>query len=229
MKNIYIIALTALIAASCGDKSGSKVAFKNLNDSFSYAYGMYTGSNMRSADIKEINWELFQKALEKSMKDGDSNMALDLKTSMDVLNRYFTISKYGKNIEAGKKFIEDRLKDGFTKTTSGLLYKVVTKGNGIKPTLMDTALITITGKKINGQIIDSNEGQEPYRIPMNMDIPLKGIQEVVSMIEEGAEIEAILPYNLAYEIDGRRDERNLLVVEPYETVIYRVKLNGIKR
>ena len=78
MKNLTFIACVLLVLAACGDKgSKKKMPMKNPKDSFSYAFGSYSGGMMHRFKIKDINWEMFKAAFDEAIEKGDSNMALD--------------------------------------------------------------------------------------------------------------------------------------------------------
>ena len=74
--------------AACGDKSGSKPTLKNMDDSFAYAFGGYSGSMLHNFKIKEVNWEIFKAALEQGLKNGDSSLAMNRETIGRILNNY---------------------------------------------------------------------------------------------------------------------------------------------
>jgi len=226
MKKISIIALAAILVASCGDKkSGSKVAMKNVNDSFSYAFGVIVGAEMfKQNNVKEINWEIFKTAVEKAMVSGDSGLAMTKETVYKVMNQYLTDAKYGKNKTEGEAYMAKVQKEGFTKTNSGLLYKKIKDGNGLKPNITDTVLVYYTGKYINGTTFDSNVGREAYKTAMNAGA-VEGFLEALSLMDEGAEYEVVIPYRLGYGKTGFL-ERGM---EPYQTLIFTIKLDSIKK
>lgn len=226
MKKISIIALAAILVASCGDKkSGSKVAMKSANDSFSYAFGVIVGSEMfKQNNVKEINWEIFKTAVEKSMLSGDSGLAMTKETVYKVMNQYLTDAKYGKNKADGEAYMAKVQKEGFTKTASGLLYKKIKAGNGVKPNITDTVLVYYTGKYINGNTFDSNVGREPFKTAMNAGA-VEGFLEALSLMDEGAEYEVVIPYQLGYGKTGYPQGG----MEPYQTLIFTIKLDSIKK
>ncbi len=226
MKKISIIALAVILVASCGDKkSGSKVAMKNVNDSFSYAFGVIVGAEMfKQNNVKEINWDIFKSAVEKAMVSGDSGLAMNKETVYKVMNQYLTDAKYGKNKTEGEAYMAKIQKEGFTKTASGLLYKKIKAGNGVKPTITDTVMVYYTGKYINGTTFDSNIGRPPYKTAMNSGA-VDGFLEALALMDEGAEYEVVIPYQLGYGKTGYL-ERGM---EPYQTLIFTMKLDSIKK
>ena len=230
MKKISIIALAALLMASCGDKTGSKVAMKTVNDSFSYAFGAAVGSFMlKQNNVKEINWEIFKNALEKSMVSGDSGLAMNRETINKVIENYFNQSKYGENIKKGKDYLEKNLKNGYTKSSTGLLFKKTKGGNGVKPNITDTILVIYTGKFIDGTVFNTNEGDKPVKFALNGGA-IPGFSEALSMMEEGSEYDIIIPYDLAYGVKGRQNPYSgEYDIKPYETLCFNIKLISIQK
>lgn len=232
MKKLTIIACAALILASCNDKkAGAKVPMKTLKDSFSYAFGTFVGAHMLKVNnIEEINWEVFKSAVETSIKNGDSALALDKTTIDRVINDYLAESKYGENKKNGEEYIAKRKGDGFKTSASGLLYKQLKPGNGVKPNITDTVLVYYTGKLPNGKVFDSNEGKSPFKTAINGGA-IEGFLEALAMMDEGSEYEVIIPYDLAYGKTGMPNPYGggEMIMEPYQTLTFTIKMVGIKR
>lgn len=216
--------------ASCGNKSGAKVALKTSNDSFSYAFGALIGSKfLKDNNIKDINWEVFKAAVEKSLVSGDSGLALNQETMQKVLGSYVAESKYGENKKKGQEYIDKNLKNGFTKTSSGLLYKKVKDGNGLKGNITDTILVFYTGKYVDGNTFDSNVGGKPAKFALNGGA-IPGFIEALTLMDEGSEYEVIIPYNLAYGSSGRQNPyTGASDIEPYQTLCFNIKSVGIQK
>ena len=57
MKKLTLIACAVFLLAACNDsKTGKKPAMKTAKDSFSYAFGAYSGSMLHNFKIKDIEW-----------------------------------------------------------------------------------------------------------------------------------------------------------------------------
>lgn len=231
MKKLTFIALAALLVASCGNKSNSgKPAMKTLKDSFSYAFGTFVGTHMLKAnEIKDINWEVFKTAVEKSIVNGDSGLALDKESIDRVINTYLAEAKYGKNKKIGEDYLAAKKKEGYNQTASGLLYKVVKNGNGVKPGLTDTAMIYYTGKKPDGSLFDSNEGKSAMKVPMNSNFLVKGFMEALGLMDEGAVYDIIIPSSLGYGEKGMPDYNGKMIIEPYQVMTFNLRMESIKR
>ena len=87
---------------------------------------------------------------------------------------------------------------GYTTTESGLKYKEVQKGDGIKPASPGaTVTVHYTGKLLDGTVFDSSvERGEPATFPLSAVI--KGWTEGVQLMNVGSKYQFIIPAELAY-------------------------------
>jgi FKBP-type peptidyl-prolyl cis-trans isomerase len=237
MKYVFIIALACLASASTFSKKPKKkkgevvetLALKTPLDSFSYAFGSYSGSMLNGFKIDSVSWKIFQLAFESSLKKGDSGMLFNKDQAGKILNTYITEAQYGKNKSDGIAYINKRKAEGgFTVTPSGLLFKMTKAGNGVKGGIFDTATVYYLGKHTDGKTFDSNVGSgQPFKTALSGGA-IAGFLEALLLMDEGSEAEIIVPYNLAYGKDGMRNpysgEMNM---EPYKTLVFILKLNSI--
>ncbi len=85
----------------------------------------------------------------------------------------------------------------FTKTESGLEYRILRKGSDKKPTARDTVVAHYKGWLDNKTIFDSSYRRgEPIPFPLNGVIP--GWTEGMQLIGEGGMIELSIPHKLGY-------------------------------
>lgn len=111
---------------------------------------------------------------------------------------------------------------GVVALPSGLLYKVVRKGDGALPTDTSTVEVHYEGKLIDGSIFDSSyQRGETTSFPLNQVI--KGWQEGLKLMPVGSEYELVIPYTLAYGEVGTRG------IPPFSTLIFKVELKNIKK
>jgi len=125
--------------------------------------------------------------------------------------------------EAGQQFLEaNAKKEGVSTTASGLQYKVITAGDGARPTATDTVKVHYRGTFIDGKTFDSSYDRgEPISFPLNRVI--KGWTEGVQLMSVGSTYEFYIPYTLAYGENGAGG-----VIPPYATLIFQVELLGIE-
>ncbi len=233
-RKIIFVTLAALTIAACNKKSGSakKVALKTQQDSFAYAFGATFGGVLKSSNVKEIDWEIFKAATEFVMKNGDSLSQISREDIDRVLNEYMTMSKYGENLKKGTEFMAKN-KSAYTTTASGLMYKVISKGTELKPTITDTVLVNYKGKFINGETFDSNEGKGAVKFALNGGA-VKGFLEALNTMTVGSKYEVIIPQNLAYGKRGKQVQNPytgepMMIMEPYQTLIFEIELLEIKK
>jgi FKBP-type peptidyl-prolyl cis-trans isomerase FklB len=233
MKQIILIVLAVFTLAACNDKKAKKgkVKLSNQNDSFSYAFGANTGRILKNYNVKEINWEVFKACVEQVMKNGDSNLLIDKELEREVAMNYLTECKYGEAKKKGEEFIAKMKKEGgYTVTPSGLLFKSVAKGTGVKPLMTDTVFVHYTGRFIDGKVFDSSiERKDPLKTAMNSGA-VKGFLEALSMMDVGSKAEVIIPYDLAYGKQGMQNPYSgEMMMEPYQTLIFDLELVSIKK
>ncbi|TDO96002.1 FKBP-type peptidyl-prolyl cis-trans isomerase [Marinomonas balearica] len=96
---------------------------------------------------------------------------------------------------------EKEAEEGVEKTESGLLYKVVTQGDGDKPAAEDTVKVHYAGTLIDGTEFDSSYKRgEPISFPLNQVIP--GWTEGLQLMSVGSKYELYIPSDLAYGPGG---------------------------
>jgi|SRR5215217_3737311 len=88
----------------------------------------------------------------------------------------------------------------YTKTASGLEYRVITQGTGPHPAATDLALINYTGRLENGTVFDSNANGQPVPLPVNGSIP--GFSEGLQLMNKGATYRFRIPPALGYGATG---------------------------
>lgn len=231
MKQIILIVLAVVTLSACNNtaKSG-KVKLANQKDSFAYAFGANTGRILKTYNVKELNWDVFKAVVEQVMKNGDSNLLIDKDMEREVAMAYLTECKYGEERKKGEEFIAKMKKQGgYTVTPSGLLFKSISKGTGVKPLITDTVFVHYTGKFIDGKLFDSSVGKEPLKTAMNGGA-VKGFLEALSMLDVGAKAEVVIPYELAYGKQGMQNPYSgEMMMEPYKTLIFEMELVSIKK
>ena len=98
--------------------------------------------------------------------------------------------------------IDSDASKSFSKTNSGLEYRVLRKGAGAKPKATDEVRVNYHGWLDDGKVFDSSyKRREPAEFPLNGVI--KGWTEGLQLVGEGGMIELQIPYNLAYGENGR--------------------------
>ncbi|MAH61364.1 MAG: hypothetical protein CMF42_03640 [Legionellales bacterium] len=108
------------------------------------------------------------------------------------------------------------------KTKSGLLYKILRKGDGdVSPTVTQVVTVNYEGKLTDGKIFDSSyERGVPAKFGVNQVIP--GWVEGLQLMHVGDEFEFVIPPELAYGANGVPG-----VIPPNSILIFKVSLISI--
>ena len=127
------------------------------------------------------------------------------------------------NKNAGEAFIAAEMKKdpSLKKTESGLVYKVITEGQGTTIKASDRVKVKYVGKHIDGTEFD-NSGDEARTFSPSGVVP--GFAEGLKMMKPGAHYILYIPADLAYGVKG----------QPYggiksnETLVFDVEVIGVE-
>lgn len=87
----------------------------------------------------------------------------------------------------------------YASTASGLQYRVLQEGEGPTPTEADIAFVTYTGRLVsNGEVFDSNMGQQPAPFPVKEGATIKGFSEGLKLMKKGGTYRLRIPAELGY-------------------------------
>jgi len=122
-----------------------------------------------------------------------------------------------------KPYQEQYIKKSEWQTTpSGLMYHVIKKGNGKRPTLQDTVTVKYQTYTPDGRIVDSTDEDESIDFVVNRGIA--GIIEAMQFMEEGGKYKLFIPSHLAYGEKGVRD-----VIGPNQDLWFNYEIVAIKK
>jgi FKBP-type peptidyl-prolyl cis-trans isomerase FklB len=196
----------------------------------SYSIGVNIGKNMQMQEI-----EIDQSQLIQGLKDGLSNaktaltdkeMEETMKSFQEVMmNKMNAKQKVEgeKNMKVGQVFLaENKKKEGVVTLPSGLQYKIITQGNGPKPSLNQTVRCHYRGTLVDGREFDSSyERGEPTEFPVSGVI--KGWTEALQLMPTGSKWQLFIPSDLAYGPNGAGQ-----TIGPNATLIFDIELIAIK-
>lgn len=140
--------------------------------------------------------------------------------------RTFTGAKAAREA-AAKKEQEASMKDlvaGFDKTDSGLYYKIIQKGDGVKPTSGQTVSVHYKGMLPEGTTFDSSYDRgTPIDFPVGMGRVIAGWDEGIMLLNKGDKARFVIPSDLGYGAQGAGG-----VIPPNATLVFDVELMDIK-
>jgi FKBP-type peptidyl-prolyl cis-trans isomerase FkpA len=223
------IALASVLLAACGaDKKAEEAKLESLESKVSYMFG----TNMAS-QFKQEGFELDAAAIALAIKDvqADKESRISEEEMQQVMQDFQAKAqakqeaKYkataDENMQKSQAFLtENATKDSVQTTESGLQYKVVTEGEGAKPTTADTVTVHYKGTLIDGTEFDSSYTRgEPVSFPVTGVIA--GWTEALQLMSPGAKYELYIPSELAYGPGGTGP------IGPNQALIFEVELLSI--
>lgn len=183
-------------------KAGDRIDYGGGVDSnrFYLWNGGYTSPNARYADMFNRN-PINRKPVIDFYKNADS--AIESAKERELI------------LQAIKKGITDT-----TGSSNGVIYKIITEGNGGPVSINDTLVVNYKGTLLNGFVFDQTK-DKPASFPLKRLI--KGWQIGMLFCRQGGKIRLIIPSYLAYSI------RNLGEIPPNSPLIFDVEVLEIKK
>jgi len=183
----------------------------------SFAYGISEAQVLVASLVSRgIDQTMVVDLLAAGIEDGmeGHTPSVPLKDARIEVVAYYS----GINKDLGEQFLTQNLeRDGIIVTESGLQYQVFEKGNGLKPTGVDTVLVHYTGRFVDGREFESTiPSMKPAKLTPIGLIP--GFSEGLQLMHEGAKYRFFMPYQLAY------GEKGSTGIEPYSALVFDVEL-----
>ena len=142
--------------------------------------------------------------------------------SLDVTVRALDISKLVQYEDFTiKKYLESNSLTGFTKTTTGLYYKIGQPGTGSPITIESTIVANYTGKLLNGTIFDRALAGSEATFKVNSLV--NGWRQGIPLIKQGGSIRLIVPSTLGYGLEGSSPSIPAFSVLDFEITVTDVK------
>jgi len=242
MKSVFISSVVLClvithVSAQTGTKPVSKTAvkstvkpkapvMKNLLDSFSYAAGINVATNMKNQGISKLNVSLMLKAIDDIYKN--STPALSSESANNCLQKQlqvFSAEQGAAEKAKGEAFLEANKKRKEVITLpDGLQYEVIKNGdaNGIRPKMVDTAVVNYIAALINGTEVDNSykKGQ-PAAFPLTGVI--KGWTEILQLMKPGDHWKVYVPSELAYGAGGNGSS-----IPPNAAMVFEIVLESVR-
>ena len=191
---------------------------------------MDIGRNLKGQMI-DVNPDVLAQALKDMTGDGKPmltdvqarSVMMAFQTQMMATHAEKMKAAGEKNKKDGEAFLaENKKKDGVITLPSGLQYKVLTTGNGKKPTANDKVSLNYRGTLIDGTEFDNSYKRgEPVVFPVGGVI--KGLSEALQLMPVGSKWQIVIPADIAYGEQGAGGQ-----IAPNAVLIFEIELLGIK-
>lgn len=232
-KKLLVVGLiSSALLAGCNkdaEKQDDSAKLTTLEQKVNYVVAQNMAQNFQQGGLT-IEPEAFALAL-KDVRDGVESRLTDeeKETVMQTFQEQAMAKREAEqkqlsetNLAEGNAFLEaNKAKEGVTVTESGLQYRVITEGNGVKPTATDTVSVHYVGKLIDGTEFDSSLARgEPVAFPVNGVIA--GWTEALQLMPQGSKWELVIPADLAYGPGGNGP------IPPNAVLTFEVELLEVK-
>ena len=203
-----------------------KPLLKNGVDSLSYAIGMNIGGNMAAQGIENLNYVALNKGIADALKKNTTPLMDENTANMTIQQKLqeFMAKKNSVVKEEGKKFLaENKKQPGVVELPSGIQYKIITQGTGVKPTLEDTIKVHYQGTRLDGFEFDNSYKRgEPIEFQLNGLI--EGWKQTVVLMPAGSKWKLFIPSDYAYGDRGAGAD-----IPGGATLIFELELLDVKQ
>ena len=149
---------------------------------------------------------------------GNKAKAFDAAKAFEDFNKS-KADRIKKEKENELKILKD-ISKGFSKTSSGLLYKFEKENNSHKPSNGNKVKVHYKGMLLDGTVFDSSfKRNQPIEFTLGVGQVIKGWDEGISLLGIGDKASFIIPSDLAYGSSGAGG-----VIPPNATLVFEVEL-----
>ena len=193
----------------------------------SYIFGIQVGQNMMSEGV-DLEMDAFSAGVADMF--AGKQPQLNQEEAGRVIGEFQQkkaaemAAEMNKKQQASQSYMDENAKkEGVITTASGLQYRILTEGDGAKPTADDKVIAHYKGTLLDGTVFDSSYDRgEPATFPVKGVI--QGWQEILPMMKEGAKYQVVIPGNLAYGPQGAGPGSP---IGPNETLVFDIELIAI--
>jgi len=218
-----------LIAVAVTAGSAFAAELETEEQKLGYLIGMDIGNSLRREDT-QVDIDALLEAIRVTYEGGTPAMTEEESQAVReafIAKRRAAVEAESKeladkNMAEGEAFLaENAAKEGVVTTESGLQYKVVTMGDGARPSATDTVEVHYRGTLLDGTEFDSSYSRnQPISFALNRVI--KGWTEGVQLMPVGSKFEFYIKPELAYGEAGGGP------IPPNSTLVFEVELLDIQ-
>ncbi|MFZ1979012.1 MAG: FKBP-type peptidyl-prolyl cis-trans isomerase [Bacteroidota bacterium] len=223
MRKILMIGLAASFVLSSVSAQKKKVPVTD-KEKISYCIGVNLGQNFAMQGIDVDPNMLLLGIKDILSKKSPAMTDQDMQTTMMNFQKSLITKAGEKNKKEGEAFLEaNKNKADVVTLPSGLQYKVISMGNGPKPTATQTVKCNYRGMLVNGKEFDNSYKRgTPAELPL--DHVIKGWADGIQLMPTGSKWEFYIPSDLAYGEQGEPRGG----IGPNSVLIFEVELLEIK-
>ncbi len=220
-----LISVTLLTYSLC-----SFAALETEDEKLSYSLGVSLAEQLKQFEGIDIS------AVNQGIQDSLGSYTLQL--SQDEISYFIGQAQLKKetkqqterqleakmSLEKSQIFLAKNSKrPGIVVLESGLQYRILTQGNGIRPSATDHITVHYEGRLIDGTLFESSYTRnQPATFQLNRVI--SGWTEGIQQMPEGSTWELFVPPTMAYGSNGIPG-----IIGPNEAVIFKVELKDVSK
>ena len=230
MRSMVCVSLLGILLLSGQAGADDQPLFKTQKDKVSYGIGVDMVRNFKKQGI-DADLELVIKGMRDGasggkilMSDAEMKKSLaDYQRELSVKQAELKMLEADRNKRAGDAYQKtNKKKNGVVTLPSGLQYKIIKAGTGVKPTENDNVTCRYRGTLIDGTEFDSSE-RLGFPLTFNVkDSVIKGWAEALKLMPAGSKWQVVVPPELAYGEKGAGRD-----IGPNATLLYDIELIAV--
>lgn len=189
-----------------------------------YAIGTMFGSRLTQLSMTDAEIDAMAQGLRDAAKNDKQKVdPMAYQQKIQELFKTRMEKQAGEVKKKGAEAIEKFVKEGATKTASGLAYKNLVEGTGPTPKETDIVKVQYHGTLLDGTVFDSSRDRgQPVSFPLNRVI--RGWTEGLQLMKVGGKTKFMIPSDLAYGDAGAPPK-----IKGGDTLVFEVELLGIEK